>query len=188
MGAHDTQKYLPRVGDTWVANISIVTIDKFDYWLIDIIDLHSYFILSTIFSEDLNVKDFCSAMELAQTRADKKPKGLLVIGNLNGIDRNQFDQDFFSKGKLLVSFSPENSDEYSEKIRYSYLTRNKILSKLKSKRYVNVLIDGWEVHYNFHRIHELLGNQTPAEKAGINYEFQERYYHSLEHQEIGILN
>jgi transposase-like protein len=186
MGACDTQKFHPRTSDTWIINFSIVTIDKSNYWLIDIIDLKSYFILNTTFSESLNLQDVIAAIELAQVRAEKKPKGLIVTGNLHLIDTNQLDKELFKRQNLLVSSNPDKLDEYYQKIKYAYCMRNKIISKLKNKRSVNTIINGWGVHYNFHRIHELLDRLTPAEKAGIDYGFPARYEDCMEQIEVLI--
>lgn len=180
MGAYDTQKFHPRTCDTWIINFSVVTVDKSNCWLIDIIDLNSYFILSTTFSETLNIQDVIAAIEIAQKRANKKPKGLLVTGNLNLINTNQLDKELFKREKLLIGSNPDKHDEYYQKIKYAYCKRNKIISKLKNKRSINTIIDGWVVHYNFHRRHELLDRLTPAEKAGIDYGFPDRYEDGLE--------
>jgi hypothetical protein len=99
---------------------------------------------------------------------------------LHLIDTNQLDKELFKREKLLVSSNLDKQDEYYQKIKYAYCKRNKIISKLKNKRSVNTIINGWGVHYNFHRIHELLDRSTPAEKAGIDYGFPERYEDCME--------
>ena len=57
--------------------------------------------------------------------------------------------------------------ELMERIKSSYLIRNKVLSRLKKKENINKIIDGWLVHYNYRKVNEWLDGKTPAEKAGI---------------------
>jgi hypothetical protein len=43
------------------------------------------------------------------------------------------------------------------------------MKKLETAR---ALLDGWLVYYNFFRLHEALGDKTPAEAAGIKFPFK----------------
>jgi transposase-like protein len=175
MGAHDIRSYHPNVGSTWIVNITEVTIDKFSVSVIDVIDSQTYFVLNSSSSYSLHINAICSAIENAQVWAGKKPEGLIVIDNLRLFNRIALENQLQSRGILTESFYPDDVDEYISQIKSTYLNRNKIISKLKNTSYIDVIIEGWEVHYNFHRIHELLGGSTPAERAGINYAFQTRY-------------
>ena len=65
--------YHPKVGDTWVADETVLKMDGVNYWCIDIIDTETRYLLATKLSSNRETKDIKTLMELARDRSGKTP-------------------------------------------------------------------------------------------------------------------
>jgi len=85
----DAKKYKPRVGNTWVADETVLKIDGKNVWFWDIIDADTRFLLASHISKTRTIKDARKLMELAARTAGKPPKVVLTDGlkaYLDGIE------------------------------------------------------------------------------------------------------
>jgi transposase-like protein len=164
------EQYHPKVGDTWVADETVLKVGGKNYWLIDIIDTDTRFLLDTVLSHNRNKADIRRMMETAQERAGKTPKEVFTdgwVGYLDGIE-SAYGAD--AKHIRVTPFgSKDDSSTLIERWHGTLKDRTKVMRGFKSKETAQLLLDGWLVHYNFFRPHESLDNKTPAETAGIKF-------------------
>jgi putative transposase len=162
--------YHPQVSDVWVADETVIKLDGKNYWLIDIIDADTRYLLATKLSHDRNKNDIKILMERARDRADKTPEKVLTDGwkgYLDGIE-----MAFGADSKHIVTIPFNNEGENTELIERWHGTlkdRTKVMRGLKNTDTANQFIDGFIVYYNFLRPHETLDGKTPAEYAKVTY-------------------
>jgi transposase-like protein len=163
-------QYKPDVGDTWVADETIIDIEGKDVWLWDIIDEDTRFLLATKLSYSRNTEDAETLFRLAYQRAGKKPK-LILTDKLRVYPEavlNVFGGD--SEHKQSSPFVREDSTRRIERFHGTLKERTKVMRGLKDANSALAFTDGFLVYYNFMKPHEGLEGKTPAEQAGIKYE------------------
>lgn len=173
-------EFKPKIGDEWIADETALVVrgkentgryTHREYYLFDIIDAKSRFVLATHLSATRSIADVQVVMSEAAKRAGKIPKVILtdrLKTYPEGI-RITFD------GKVQhIQTSPFVEVDHTNLIERFHGTlkdRFKILRGFKSVDTAKQLLDGWLVYYNFFRKHESLDNQSPVEHMNIGIPF-----------------
>lgn len=161
------QTITPKVSDQWVADETAIKIDEVLYWIWDIIDIDTRFLLATHLSPNRGTKEAYTLMELASKRAGKVPKVVVtdkLRSYLDGIEMA------FGADTQHVQSSPfdvENDSNIIERMQGTIKDRTKVIRGFKTVPTARLILDGFMVHYNFFRPHMTLHNKTPAEVAKV---------------------
>jgi transposase-like protein len=173
IGSDEADRCATSVGDTWLAYEKSVKIGGKNFWVIDIIDATTWFLLATKFSGGRSVEDIRSVLEVARDRAGKVPAQVLTDswkGYPDGIDLA------YGSDVKCVSMLPNGSQEeylrFFESWQRTLKDRDKIINRLKNKEHAHLILNGWLVHYNYFRIQEALNGRTPGEAAKSNFKYQ----------------
>lgn len=174
------REFKPAIGDEWIADeTAIVVRGKTDtgshydryYWLLDVIDSKTRFLLATRISPTRSIGDVEEVMNDASRRAGKAPFRILtdkMQGYPQGI-KIAFD------GKVThVQTSPFVEVDHTNLIERFHGTikdRIKVLRGFKSADSAKQILDGWLIYYNFFRPHESLNGKSPAENMHIKLPF-----------------
>ena len=163
-----TKDLHPSVGSTWVADETVLKIGGQNVWLWDVIDSDTRFLLATRLSPTRTTRDAQILMDRALAKAGKPPKVVVTDKLGSYLDVN------YGKGAEHEQggpFSIESSTSLIERFHGTLKDRTKVMRGLKSLEAAHEFLDGWLVHYNFIRPHSGIGDQTPAEAAGIERPF-----------------
>jgi putative transposase len=172
VAVNEANKCKPEVGDRWVADETVLFIGSKKYWLWDIIDSHSRFLIATYLSRTRGTRDAQQLMKLAYERTRKVPKVILtdkLASYLDGIELQ-----FGSETKHIQSkpFTETDSTNLIERFQGTLKDRTKVMRGMKTPESARLILDGWLVYYNFFRPHESLKDKTPAEVAKIRFPFR----------------
>lgn len=166
-------QFQPKVGDTWIADETVLHIHNQDIWLWDIIDEDTRFLLATKLSYTRNISDARTLFELAYKRAGKAPK-VILTDKLRAYPEAV--DSVFGAGTVHIQSNPfvkDNEGEATRAIERWHETlkeRTKVIYGLKDTNSALAFVDGFTTYYDFIRPHEGLGDKTPAEVAGIKYD------------------
>jgi len=169
----ETKDIHPNVGDTWIADETVIKVGGVNYWFWDCIDSDSRYLLASRMVTTRGTRDARALMELAEERAGKTPKVVVTdrLGSyLDGIEL-AFGSD--TQHRQGSPFDIETSTNLIERFQGSLKDRTKILRGLKKPETARRFLEGWLIHYNFFRPHSSLNNQTPSEKAGVSFEHKD---------------
>ena len=168
----EAKKHTPKVGDTWVADETVIRIGGKKYWLWDIIDEDTRFLLATHLSSARTTKDAQKLMEKASERADKTPK--IVITDKLAAYLDGVELAFGADTKHIPSkpFIDKDSTNVIERFHGTLKDRTKVMRGFKQTNTARLILDGWLVYYNFFRPHEYLKDKTPAQVAGIKFPYE----------------
>jgi transposase-like protein len=161
--------YHPKVGDTWVADETVLKIGGQKVWFWDIIDRDTRFLLASRVSTSRTATDARILMEKAYEKAGKAPKVILtdkLHSYLDGIEM-AFGSD--TEHRQSRPFTTEDSTNDIERFHGTLKSRTKVMRGLKGIESAIEFTDGWLVYYNYFRPHESLGDRTPASVAKIVY-------------------
>jgi len=175
IGLDEAKKHTPKLGDKWVADETVIKLkDGKKYWMINVIDADTRFLLVSRLSKTRSIKDMVSVFEEAQARAGgANPKIILTDGwkaYLEGIE-----QVFGADTKHIVSTPFENKDLSTNVVERWHGT---LKDRLKPMRGMDksdthqLILEGFIFYYNFLRPHESLNGKTPAQVAGIKFPYK----------------
>lgn len=158
-----------KIGDTWIADETVLEIDGTNAWLWDIIDEKTRFLLATRLSQSRTTRDAQMLIDRAVKTAGKTPKVVVTDKLPSYLDVR------FGKDTEHVQSSPFAVEENTQKIERFHGTlkqRTKVMRGLKNIETAIDFVDGWLVHYNYLRPHDALDDKTPAEVAGIDFPYK----------------
>jgi len=157
----------PNVGNTWVADETVIKINGKKYWLFDCIDADTRFLLASHLSPNRGTREARALMEKATERANKTPQVVMtdkLAAYLDGVEL-AFGAD--AKHRQGSPFDIETNTNLIERFQGSLKDRTKVLRGLKKPETARKFIEGWLIHYNYFRPHISLKGKTPAQKAGV---------------------
>jgi len=157
----------PIVGDTWLADETVLKVGGKKIWFFDVIDEKTRYLLASRLADSRATKQAALVMNKARRRAGKSPKRILT--DKMGAYINAIDLVFGGAAKHIQStpFTDVNSTNIIERFQGTLKDRTKIIRGFKNLKAAELLTDAWLVHYNFFKEHESLGNIPPAQKMGL---------------------
>ncbi len=157
-----------KIGDTWVADETILEIDGQNVWLFDIIDDKTRYLLATRLTRSRTTRDAQMLIDRAIRTAGKSPK-VVITDKLASYLDVRYGEGEHQQGR---PFTLEDSTQKIERFHSTLKTRTKVMRGLKNFETASDFVNGWLVHYNYLRPHTALDDKTPAEVAGIEYPYQ----------------
>jgi putative transposase len=157
----------PNVGDVWIADETVIKINRKKHWLFDCIDAKTRFLLASHLSPNRGTREARALMEKAAERANKAPKVVMtdkLAAYLDGIEL-AFGAD--AEHKQGSPFDVRANTNLIERFQGTLKDRTKVLRGLKKLDTAKKFIEGWLINYNYFRPHISLKGKTPARKAGI---------------------
>ena len=143
------------------------------YWLINVIDYNTRFLLASKLSRNRGVTDIKSAFEIAQNKAKKSPTVMLTDGwrPYRYACKQQFGSDtvhvrttpFVKKGL---------STNIVERWHGTLKDRLKPMRGMDKSETHQLILEGFILNYNYLRPHESLKGKTPAEAAKIDFPYK----------------
>jgi transposase-like protein len=169
-----TRYYRPNTGYVWSVDETAINISGKQYWLLNVIDIKTRFLLASYLSRYRRVEDVQSTLTQAYNCAGKLPKVIMS-------DRLQAYQDAipltFGSNKVkhlqVKKFASRPNNNIIERLHGTIKGRTKVMRDLK-RADVNTVLSGFAIHYNYFRPHETLSKEkstTPAEKAQTQFPY-----------------
>lgn len=173
IGLNEAKKYHPEVGEKWVADETVVRLNGRKYWLINVIDADTRFLLASNLSTNRSMRDIKATFEVAKDKANKSPKRILTDGWRGYIDA--IERVFGADTKHIVS-TPFERGELStnvvERFHGTLKDRLKPMRGMDKSETMQLVLDGFVFYYNHFRPHESLGDRTPAEVAKVRFPYK----------------
>jgi len=160
----EIKNYTPVLGDVWA--ISALKLKGKKYWLMDILDTRTLFLLSAKIALHYNLNSIRQLTESAVEIAKKTPDKILVNGWKG--DENESGPSLEMNGRE-VQLMPFNK-EYNLKLVQNWQEIHRIIQRIlhgKNSRSMQLIINGWLIYYNFSRHNQLISGRTPAQESGL---------------------
>lgn len=160
--------YKPKVGDTWIADETMIEVDGKNLWLFDIIDDETRYLLATRLTSSKTTQDAQMLIDRATKKAGKNPKVIITDKLASYLDVNYGKDTEHRQGGIARI---ENNTQKIERFHGTLKQRTKVMRGLKNIESAHDFVQGWLVHYNYLRPHDALNDKTPAGVAGIDYPY-----------------
>jgi transposase-like protein len=159
------------VSDVWVADNLILKngLTQEGLRIVDIIDLETRFLLATEISFDLGRDDIQVPVRSSVDKAGKVPLAILVDVSEGWRPDSGIITRPDSRAVRTIPIEPGGQNGFIVNWRRRVNSRNKILKGLKKKERLNLIRDGWSMHYNYFCAQEELSGDTPAGAAQSGY-------------------
>jgi len=162
--------YPPKeIGDTWVADETVLEIDGNNVWLWDIIDADTRFLLATRISRSRTTQDAQMLYDRAVKTAGKEPEKVITDKLASYLDVRYGKETEHIQSR---PFAVEDNTQMIERFHETLKQRTKVMRGLKNIETAHDFIQGWLVHYNYLRPHTALDDKTPVEMAGIDFPYK----------------
>ena len=158
--------FQPIVGDTWIADETVLKVGGRNVWFFDVIDEKTRYLLASRLSTSRTIKEAALVMNEARRKAGKSPKRIItdkLAAYIDGIDL-VFGAD--TKHIQSKPFTDVNSTNVIERFHGTLKDRTKVVRGFKNMDTARLLTQAWLVHYKFFKEHTTLGDIPPAVKMG----------------------
>lgn len=174
IGLAEAKNHTPKVGDKWLADECVLKLkDGKKYWLINVIDHDTRFLLASRLSSSRGIKDICLAFKVARDKAKKSPKLMLTDGWQAYIDGCEL---VFGADTEHVKTTPFKEKEMStnivERWHGTLKDRLKPMRGMDKSETHQLILEGFILNYDYLRPHESLNDRTPAEVARIDFPYK----------------
>ena len=159
-------------GREWVADELQVNLGGKPYWLWNVQDRRSRFLLATHLTPKRDARAAEIVMRKAQAQAANTPK---VIRTDKLTSYAPAIKKLFPKTEHLRSegLTAEINNNLSERMQGIIRERDKVLRAMKFRETGQNYLDGWTVDYNYFRPHMGVDEKTPAQAAGMVVPFKD---------------
>ena len=160
-------------GPEWVADELQVRLGGQKYWIFNVMDAKTRFVLAAYLSRERTTKAAATAMSMARERAANAPEEIKTDG-LASYQKGVRTAFPLHPVKHVVSkgIRAEINNNLSERLQGTFRDRDKTLRGLKTRDSGQSYLDGLVLYYNYFRPHEALDGKKPAEKAGAEIPFE----------------
>ena len=174
IGLAEAKKHIAQVGDKWLADECVIRLkDGKKYWLINVIDYDTRFLLASKLSSNRNIEDIKTAFETAQNKANKSPKVMLTDGWRAYEDACEL---AFASDTKHIKTTPFEKKELStnivERWHGTLKDRLKPMRGMDKSETYQLILEGFILNYNYLRPHESLKGKTPAEVAKTGFPYK----------------
>ncbi len=176
-------KYLdnitPQVSGTWRADELYVKIKGDMKYLFAIMDDQTRFLIAQEVADSKERHDAQHLFQIAKEVAEKKPK-ILITDGLRSYHNAWLKE--FRTNKLETStthirhitLAGTHHNNKMERLNGEIRDREKVFRGLKKSD--TPILRGYQIYHNYIRPHEALDGKTPAEKAGIQINGQDKWF------------
>jgi transposase-like protein len=167
----EAKDYTPQVSDKWLADECVLKLkDGKKYWLINVIDYDTRFLLASRLFSSRGIKEICLTFKVAKDKAKKSPKLMLTDGLKSYIDGCE--RVFGADTKHIVT-TPFERKELStniiERWHGTLKDRLKPMRGMDKSETHQLILEGFIFNYNYLRPHESLKDRTPAGVAKVDF-------------------
>jgi putative transposase len=165
----EAKKHTPEVGDKWLADECVIKLkDRKKYWLINVIDYDTRFLLASKLSSSRGINSLKAAFETAQAKANRSPKFMLTDGWQAYQEALEIVFNGDTKHVVTTRFKEkELSTNVVERWHGTLKDRLKPMRGMDKSETHQLILEGFILNYNYLRPHESLKDKTPAEAAKI---------------------
>ncbi len=169
----EASKHTPKVGEKWVMDETVVSLDGRKYWLITALDKETRYLLGTKISTNRSGKDINELLREATEKTGTIPSQILTDGW--GGYRDAIEQAYGAESKHIVSKPFTDADlstNLMERWNGTLKDRLKPMRGMDRNSNFQLILDGFILYYNYLRPHMGLGGATPAQVASIDYPYK----------------
>jgi transposase-like protein len=163
----NAKNYHPQTGDIWKVYETAHKLNGRKYWIFDLIDMQTHFLLATVSSHRRNRNDIRILMKKAAERARKLPKQVVTGMPAEYLEDMELALGTNSGQIEIQSLIAAKEINFEKKWNQALKERAEVICDIREEKIAKLILEGWLIYYNYCRPLQPPDNQTPAKRAGI---------------------
>jgi transposase-like protein len=164
---NNAQNYHPQTGDIWKVLETAHKLNGRKYWILDLKDTQTDFLLATVLSRRRSRNDFKTLIDKAEERAGKLPKQVLAERQIEYLEEMEL-ASATPPGEIQIRpVIAEDEIDFEKKWNRALKERAEVMCDIREEKIARLILEGWLIYYNYCRPLQPPDNQTPAKRAGI---------------------
>jgi transposase-like protein len=164
---NNAQHYHPQTGDIWKIYENAHKLNGKKYWILDLKDMQTDYLLATVFSRRRSRNDFKTLIDRAEEKAGKLPKQVIAERQIEYLEEMELASGTAPREIKIQTLFAENEIDFEKKWNRALKERTEIICDIREEKIASLLLEGWLIYYNYCRPLQPPDNQTPAKRAGI---------------------
>jgi transposase-like protein len=170
-------KIVPQVGDVWRADEVWLKVKGDKKYLFALMDDESRFLIAQEVADTKHAHDASSLFRLGKQVTQTKPTVIITDGLQSYHDA--YMREFHTRAQPRtthirnITLKGEKNNNKMERLNGEIRDREKVMRGLKKPD--TPILKGYRLYHNYIRQHQGLDNQTPADKAGIKIEGENKW-------------
>ena len=171
-------KITPQVSDTWRADELYMKFHGHMKYVFAMMDDETRFWIAQEVADTKDTHDARHLFQIAKERAQKKPEILITDGLRSYRDAwlKEFRTNKLSDSTVhirQITLEGQHNNNKMERLNGEIRNREKVTRNLKNPD--SPILTGYQIYHNYVRPHMALDGQTPADKAGIQVEGENKW-------------
>jgi len=182
-------KLIPQVGDIWRADEVFIKIRGDMKYLFALMDDETRFWISQEVSDRKEGHDARGLLQQAKNVTKTRPR-IFITDGLKSYQRAYY-KEFWAQQLehktthiRHIHLTRDMNNNKQERLNGEFRDREKVVRGIKKKD--SVLFDGYQIYHNYIRPHMSLDNQTPADKAGIHIQGNNKWLTLIQNARFGL--
>jgi putative transposase len=171
-GQQSIKNHQPEVGNTWLVYESTIKVGTKPFWMFDIVDTLTHYLLASTLSHDRNLEDIKILIESARDRARKIPEVLITRSTTKYSKVAELALGSDAYKIRIEPFAQKEKMKFSKYWLGMLKKRRILLVGFKQNDMIQVVLKGWMLYYNYYLTQESLNGNTPSQAARIEYQYQ----------------
>jgi transposase-like protein len=169
-GEQDIKDHHPQVGNTWLIYESTLMIGSKRYWVLDVLDSITHYLLASILTSFRSLEDIKTLIESSRDKAQSIPEVLIVRKTpkyLKGVELALGAAAYHIRIRVMAK------EEKIKISRYwmSLIKRRRILMhNLKLDDMRQLILKGCMLYHNYYLTQRSLSGKTPSQAAKIEFQ------------------
>ena len=139
------------------------------YWILDLIDFSTHFLLSSAFASPHNPGDIKILIESAVDKAQKIPEVLITRRTIQYQEGIELGLGAAVNKIKIETFAKKEVMNFSYFWRRMQNNRRNVLYNLKILDVARLILEGWMIYYNYYLYQKSLNSKTPSQTAKIEF-------------------
>lgn len=161
----DCSSHKLKVGSVWLANETVTIVGVNKYWILDLIDARTHFVLASLLFTNHNINNIITLIQYAKDKANSIP-GEIFTRRTSKYKKGVELALGLTAGQVQIKLlSKEDAFKLAKYWRSALKERAIVMSGLKLLDVAQLTLNGWVYYYNYHRTQESLKGNTPSKIA-----------------------
>jgi putative transposase len=164
---------VPQLSGLWHEDETMIQCKGRSIWFWEMIDEDTKFMVASQISSTRTFEDTVSIFKKGLEQSKVRPRAVFVDGSF--VYSGAFNKVFYTMRKdtrpelvQRVGIRARETNNSVERLHGTLKDRTRCMRGLKEDDSTDLLLEGWNVHYNCVRPHMSLGGKTPAQAARMD--------------------
>jgi transposase-like protein len=168
-GEQDIKDHHPQVGSTWLINESILMIGSKRFWVLDLLDTCTHYLLASTLTSERSLEDMKTLIESARDKVQMVPEILITRRTPKYLKDIELALGVEFHHMRIQSLAKEEKIKFSKYWMIMLKRRRILMHNLRLDNMRQLILKGCTFYYNYYLAQRSLKGKTPSQAAKIEF-------------------